>query len=165
MTAVWVMRRLQRRLAQGVKEARLARYSRTIVVYWAFVVVLLTHWIVAGRSATSLGFAASGGLPFIVTMTASVLLALLLPGQIRAARSMTADTAERLRRQFGAVVTVVLPHTTGERSVCLWLLVTAGFCEELWYRGFLIAYLDRAARGDRRAFRGDRPRGPPPDRA
>jgi uncharacterized protein len=54
---------------------------------------------------------------------------------------MTTDPAERLLRQSRAVGTVFLPHTTGERSVWFWLSVTAGFCEELWYRGFLIAYL------------------------
>jgi uncharacterized protein len=140
VSAVWLMRRLERRLAQGVKEARLAMYARTIVLYWAFVVALLTHWIVAGRSATALGLAASGGIPFAVTLTASVLLALLLLGQARAARSMTSDTARSLRRQMGSVETVA-PHTTGERSVWFWLSVTAGFCEELWCRGFLIFYL------------------------
>ena len=109
-------------------------------LYWAFVVALLTHWIVAGRSATSLGLAASGGIPFAVTMTASVLVTVLLLGQVRAARSMTSDTARTLRRQMGSVETVA-PQTTGEQSVWFWVSVTAGFCEELWYRGFLIAYL------------------------
>lgn len=118
VSAVWVIRRLERRLAQGVKEARLAMYARTIVLYWAFIVALLTHWIVAGRSATSLGLAASRSIPFAVTMTASVQIAVWLLGQIRAARSMTADTAESLWRQMGSVEPV-MPRTTGERSVWL----------------------------------------------
>jgi membrane protease YdiL (CAAX protease family) len=134
------MRRLKRRLAQGDKEARLAAYTWTIVQYWAAAVAVLTWWTVAGRSATSLGLAASGGIPFAVTMTASVLLALVLLGQARAAGSMTSDTARSLRRQMGSADTVV-PHTTGERSAFFAVSVSAGFCEELLHRGFLIAYL------------------------
>jgi membrane protease YdiL (CAAX protease family) len=33
-----------------------------------------------------------------------------------------------------------MPHTAGERSVFVGVSVTAGFCEELLYRGFLMAY-------------------------
>jgi hypothetical protein len=63
MFAIALRRRLERRLAQGDKEARLAAYTWTIVSGWAFVVAVLTWWIVAGRSATSLGLAAPGGIP------------------------------------------------------------------------------------------------------
>ena len=34
----------------------------------------------------------------------------------------------------------VLPRTRGERSAFFGVSVTAGFCEELLFRGFLIAY-------------------------
>jgi uncharacterized protein len=53
---------------------------------------------------------------------------------------MTSDTAGSLRRQIGSAETVV-PHTIGERSAFFGVSVTAGFCEELLWRGFLIAYL------------------------
>jgi uncharacterized protein len=137
--AVALRRRLELRLAQGDDGARLAAYTWMIVSGWAFVVAVLTWWIVAGRSATSLGLAASGSIPFAVTSTASVVLSLLLLGQARAARSMTSDDARSLRRRM-ASFDAVMPHTSGERSAFVGVSVTAGFCEELLFRGFLIAY-------------------------
>jgi len=137
--AIAFRRRLERRLAQGDKEARIAGYTWMIVSGWAFVVAVLTWWIVAGRSATSLGLAVSGGIPFAVAMTASALVALLLLGQARSARSMTSDDARSLRRRLGPF-DAVMPRTTGERSAFFGVSVTAGFCEELLFRGFLIAY-------------------------
>jgi hypothetical protein len=76
--------------------------------------------------------------PFVVTLTGAALLALLLLGQIRAARSMTSDDGLKLWRRLKAIETL-MPHAAGERSVFVGVSVTAGFCEELLYRR--LAYL------------------------
>jgi hypothetical protein len=70
-------------------KGRLTAYTETIVFERAPVVAVLALWIVAGRSATSLGLAAFGNLRFAVTSGVTALLVWLLLGQIRAARSMT----------------------------------------------------------------------------
>lgn len=140
---VWsavAMRGLERRLAQDAERARLTAYTETIVSEWALVVAVLALWIVTGRSATSLGLAAFGNIPFAVTSIGTALLVWLLLGQIREARSMTSEAAGRLRGQI-ATVARLMPHTAGERSVFYGVSLTAGFCEELLYRGFLMAYL------------------------
>ncbi len=140
---VWAavaMRGLERRLAQDAERARLTAYTETIVLEWALVVAVLALWIVTGRSATSLGLAAFGNIPFVVTSIGTVLLVGLLLGQIRAARSMTSEAAGKLRGQIGTVAKL-MPHTAGERAVFFGVSMTAGFCEELLYRGFLMAYL------------------------
>jgi membrane protease YdiL (CAAX protease family) len=140
---VWsavAMRGLERRLAQDAERARLTAYAETIVTEWALVVAALALWIVAGRSATSLGLAAFGDLPFAVTSIATALLVVVLLRQIRTARSMTSEAAGGLRDQIAAVAKL-MPHTAGERAVFFGVSITAGFCEELLYRGFLMAYL------------------------
>jgi membrane protease YdiL (CAAX protease family) len=119
-------------------KGRLTAYTETIVFERALVVAVLALWIVAGRSATSLGLAAFGNLRFAVTSGVTALLVWLLLGQIRAARSMTSETAGKLRGQIGTVARL-MPQTAGERSVFFGLSMTAGFCEELLYRGFLMA--------------------------
>jgi membrane protease YdiL (CAAX protease family) len=49
---------------------------------------------------------------------------------------------EQARSQLGEV-RALLPHTSNELSLFMGLAVTAGICEELLYRGFLIAYAAR----------------------
>jgi membrane protease YdiL (CAAX protease family) len=140
LCGVYMIRRLERQVASGVQEARLTVYTWTIVMQWAFAAAVLTLWIVTGRSAASLGLASFRNAPFVVTLTGAALLALLLMGQIRAAWSMTSDDALKLRRRLEAIETL-MPHTAGERTVFVGVSLTAGFCEELLYRGFLMAYL------------------------
>jgi membrane protease YdiL (CAAX protease family) len=134
------IRRLERQVALGDGEARLVFYTWAIVGNWAFATAVLTLWIAAGRSATSLGLAAFPDGPFVVASTGAALLTLFLLSQIRAARSMTSEDALKLRHRLSALETVV-PHSAGERSVFGGVSITAGFCEELLYRGFMMAYL------------------------
>jgi membrane protease YdiL (CAAX protease family) len=133
-------RGLERRLAQDAGRTRLTSYTETIILEWALVAAVLALWIVAVRSASSLGLAASAGLRFVGTMTVTAVAIGVLLAQIRAARSLTGDAAARLRSQIHAVERL-MPHTAGERAVFFGVAVTAGFCEELLYRGFMMAYL------------------------
>lgn len=140
----WSWRRLQQRLARGRDDARLSAYARTIVLEWSLVVAVVLVWGGLGRPLASLGLVASLETRFLAVMTAAVLLATWLIGQARSLRGLDDERRAAIVRQL-APVSGLLPHTAGERDVFLALSFTAGFCEELLYRGFLIAYLTPAA--------------------
>jgi len=137
-------RRLQRALANGREEARLSAYAGTILLEWSLAIVVLVAWIALGRPLASAGLSASLAWPFVITLALAAALGALLLGQVRAVRGLDAAGRASLQRQLAPVQTL-LPHTAGERDVCLALSLTAGFCEELLYRGFLIGYLSPAA--------------------
>lgn len=137
--SLWSWKRLERDLADGREDARLAAYSETILLEWGLVIVVLISFLAAGRSAGDLGLLAPLTGSFAITTGIVVIVSILLLGQTRAIRGREGEDGGALRRQM-ASLEKMMPHTAGERAVFLALSLTAGFCEELLYRGFLIGY-------------------------
>lgn len=133
-------RRLGHALARGRVDARLEAYARTILMEWSLVAAVLFVWIALGRSLQSLGLAVSRDGPFMLTLVTALVLGALLLNQIRAIRNLDAERIAAIQRQL-ASVEKLLPHTAAERDAFLGVALTAGVCEELLYRGFLIGYL------------------------
>jgi len=130
-------RRLVRRAAQGIEEARLESYTETIILEWALAAAVLTAWLAGGRAPASIGLAQSTETASAVAWIISAAIAALLFAQVRAVRlAIPAGLREQL-----AVLEPLMPHSRGERSVFTGVSLTAGFCEELLYRGFVLAYL------------------------
>jgi membrane protease YdiL (CAAX protease family) len=119
---------------------RAREYTYTIILQWTVVATTLSVWVLSGRSFASLGLVVPGGraLAVGVGVTAAVLLA--LAAQQRALRNLTPERREQLRSQVESVVEL-LPRNRREHLVFRALAVTAGTCEEILYRGFLIWYL------------------------
>lgn len=138
--SIWSWRRLERDLAGGREDARLAAYSETILLEWGLAIVVLISFLSAERSPKDLGLVAPLTGSFAITMGIAVIVSVLLLGQIRMIRGLEGEAGASVRRQMAAVEKM-MPHTSGERTVFLALALTAGFCEELLYRGFLIGYL------------------------
>lgn len=138
--ALVAWRRLRRRLGEGVAGARLAAYAETIVIEWALAVLLLVLWIATGRTLGAIGLDVAVEPPFLLTTAVVVVLTALMLRQIAAVRGISGESESALRRQL-APVEALMPHTPGEHSVFKALAFTAGVCEELLYRGFLIHYL------------------------
>jgi uncharacterized protein len=137
--SIWSWKRLERGLAAGREDARLAAYSETMLLEWGLVIVVLISFLAAGRSPEDLGLLAPLTGSFAITTGIVVIVSILLLAQTRAIRRREGEDGGALRRQM-ASVEKMMPHTAGERSVFLALSLTAGFCEELLYRGFLIGY-------------------------
>ena len=137
---LWSWRRFERALASGRDDVRLVTYAETILLEWSLTVVVLIHFLAAGRSPGDLGLLAPLTGRFGITAIIVVIVSILLLSQIRMVRGAEGEAAASLRRQM-AGVEKMMPHTKGERTVFLSLSLTAGFCEELLYRGFLIGYL------------------------
>lgn len=131
-------KRYQRLLARlpGDPGARLDHYRVGIIGQWTVVAIVAVIGLLAGRSAASIGLhrpgdAWDGWWPVI-----QVGLLLALSTIVMRRPSMRAP----LRRQASGFL-ALLPATTRERQTFAGLAITAGTCEEIVYRGFLMAYL------------------------
>ena len=127
----WSARRQHGRPDPG---ARRRRYRRTMVLEWSLTAVALALVLAGpGLALGDLGlswprasaYTLVGGLGFLASLG-------MLVG-LRRKVDRGADVVAP------AEVTALLPRTAKERRAFARLAVTAGFCEELLYRGFLLA--------------------------
>jgi uncharacterized protein len=135
----WRWPRYLAKLASGSKVARLNHYRRLIAGEWAATIGLLVYWAVAGRTSEDLRLAGDSALRLGMGSVYVVLLIGALFGQRRALLARP-DRRARVRKamQFAEPL---LPHSERERRIFWIVSATAGFCEEIFYRGFLTWYL------------------------
>lgn len=132
----WRWRRVRLRLDQpGV---RLALYWRSMALAWTWTALLALGARRSGWSAARLGLrlppsGSAPSWPATAGLAAFVLVVLVLP-------VVTAARRAELSRAFREA-SAILPRTGGERLSFVLLALTAGFCEELLHRGFLIAFV------------------------
>ena len=114
-------------------------YRRVIGEEWLMAIVLLAGWFALGRGGAAIGLVPrSGALAWAgYGLTALVSAALLIQAwsALRNPKSLAS-----VREKFGALA-VILPHTLKERRTFDAVSVSAGVCEEVIFRGYLIAYL------------------------
>jgi membrane protease YdiL (CAAX protease family) len=113
--------------------ARERAYRRSIATAWAWSALLGIGMVVSGWPAVSVGLVAPelGGASTqaLLILGASFTVGLVLPLFWR----------RRFVRAFGPVA-ALLPRTGRERAWFVAVALTAGFCEELLHRGFLLAF-------------------------
>ena len=131
--------RFKRALAADLPGARPRMYARAIATQWLLAAIALVVWILPGRRAAALGLAAPSGTGFWIGAALVLLIAGFLHAQYRALAAKPAALG-RVREQLTAALPM-LPHTPGELRGFMALSVTAGVCEELLYRGFLMTWL------------------------
>lgn len=137
--AAFSMRRLQRAARCDVPRVRRSVYRIATIVQWSLSGLLLVLWIAAARPWTGLGLVprATWGLAGVTLgVLVIVYYALRQRAQILADDDSLAEVRGKLRR-----LERMMPRTPGELHAFYGLSVTAGVCEELLYRGFLIWYL------------------------
>lgn len=133
-------RRLKRRVAEGDVGVRLRYYRRTMLLQWLVTALVLAVWFANGRSLALLGLLPwRGAIPAVVGLVVASAAAFVL---LRQHRTIAGDAAaaESARRQIEPLIDF-LPHDAAEDRAFTWLSVTAGVCEEIAHRGFLIAWL------------------------
>jgi membrane protease YdiL (CAAX protease family) len=137
--AVFGLRPLQRATEADLPRVKLAVYRRAIVLQWTVVALIAVLWLVTHRSWSALGLVPrlNGGLLGVVGGLAVFVLVLLRQGYLKPADD---DSLEHLRRRTRHLERM-LPSTLHERSWFFALAGTAGVCEEVFYRGYLIWYL------------------------
>lgn len=132
--------RLERDLRGGNERARLRGYRRIMAVEWGLAAVALLGWLGYGRSWSGLGLvlARSGGfwIAVVLTLAACALLVLQWRSIVGSAEKLT-----HLREKIGNLEPM-LPVSERDARWFGALSITAGICEEILYRGFLIAYLE-----------------------
>jgi uncharacterized protein len=123
-------------VAAGVPGARTRAYRRAAIAQWVFAIICLGLWVRAGRAWSTLGFVPPGGVRMLVGIALGAGILYLTVRQVRGIRRLTPEKLEALRPKFG-YVEFFLPHTREEYRGFMFLSFTAGFCEELLYRGYL----------------------------
>ena len=129
--------RAREAIRTGAPHARSRLYRRVIIGQWALAAAALAIWLGAGRSASALRLVPAGGWRLVAAIVVVGIVGLLAARQaIAVVRASPAQRAA-LRPRLDAVA-FMLPHTNVERDWFLALSATAGFCEELLYRGYLV---------------------------
>lgn len=137
---VWGYRRLVRRVRSGVANARSSAYRTGILLSWTTTIGLVAFWLGAGRAAAALGLAAPLGVRLPVGAIITLLGLGVVYAQWRAVQRIGEKELGALRAQM-APFADMLPRTEREGAQFRLVSVTAGVCEEIWYRGYLIWYL------------------------
>jgi len=139
---IWDFFAIRKRAAlirAGRTELRMGLYRKFIGEEWVIAIVLLIAWFTLGRGAAAIGWVPQGGgLSWAGYGLAALISALLLYQAwltIRNPKSLAS-----MRDKLG-MLSYLLPHTLKERRAFDAVSVTAGICEEVVFRGYLIAYL------------------------
>jgi membrane protease YdiL (CAAX protease family) len=133
------MRRIKVAPPDELPAIRLRGYRLAMISQWVLVAILIAHWVYNRRAWGWLGLVPvmSWGALGVVAGLAIVLSVMAVRGRSAGSREeQRARMRERLRS-----FEYLLPHSARELRVFLALAVTAGICEELLFRGFMIWYL------------------------
>jgi membrane protease YdiL (CAAX protease family) len=127
------------KILDGNRKALLNAYRETIVIQWLLLGILLLGWFCSDRDFSALGFSAAWNLRFV----GGTLLALSGCGffvkQWLDVKRLEGNIPDSLKAQVESVAPL-MPQTDSEKRTFAALAITAGICEEVLYRGFLIWY-------------------------
>lgn len=137
----WQMRHLVTMLKHGLPYARVQIYYETIYMQWVIAIWLLLTWVTLDRAWSALGFSLGNWLSWMVGPAVLGVVVLLVYAQRRSIMAVPSEKLEKVRRRLGDAL-AILPRTVREYRWFAAVSVTAGCCEELLYRGFLIWYLN-----------------------
>lgn len=134
------LQHLLSRPAFGSKE-KLALYGSTIAFQWIMCGVVTWRALARGLNLAELGLGRISDAPLLLwSVFGAIALAALQWLNLRRMGRMTGAAPELMRKLSERL----LPHKPIEAAPYAALAVTAGVCEELVYRGFVMAALARA---------------------
>ena len=132
----WSYARLKRERGQD-REALLRFYRLTLTIEWAWTALVVILVVIApGVSAASVGVALPGGSHIPEALGVTAYLAVILAASTVLYRRRAA-AGKAIPGQDA--VMALLPRTAAERRHAVAVSLTAGICEELLYRGLLVA--------------------------
>ncbi len=139
LVGIWDFHRLLRWVEEGRTDARTKTYKWIFVMEWGLVLIVGGWWLWAGRGlaplglvptaagwqwlAIGLGIAATG---FVIWQMFSVM--------------GNSEELDKARQQMGSL-SGLAPQTDHEGRLFVLVSITAGVCEEIMYRGVLMAAL------------------------
>lgn len=134
----WSWPRYLARLAAAPHNARRDYYRRLLIGEWIPTLALLILWAALRRPWSALRLTGDQPLRLSLGFAYVLVLIVLLVFQRRALLSR-ADRRDRVRKAL-AYGEALMPHTEPERRLFWAVSVTAGICEEIFFRGFLTWY-------------------------
>jgi len=130
--------RFARDAAAGRPGARTRHYGGIGIAEWVFAAAILATWAHFHRPPDRLGLAVPAGVRLLAGGVVCAVAAGLLLLQFFQIRALTPERRARARARLSGPVLALLPHTPAESAAFTALSLTAGFCEELMARGYLI---------------------------
>lgn len=144
-SAVWNMRRFVRQIESGRADVRRQQYLGSISNQWGLTLPLLVYWALQGRGAGTLGLVWPSGGALWISLLISAAAVVFMTRQTYAVAA-SAESQTKMRDQLSEnPMLALLPRTAGEVRAFTALGVTAGICEEILYRGFLLWYVSHFA--------------------
>ncbi len=138
----WAYPELLARIDAGQPDARVRTYARVIVVQWTLVGAALYWWARCERPWSELGLSSpSGPRLWIAAAMVGTLTALAAIQLRRLARKPESRRDVRRHLEQSPRLRGVFPRTRQEYGLFLLVSLTAGICEEILFRGYLIAYV------------------------
>jgi membrane protease YdiL (CAAX protease family) len=130
--------RFQRWLDRVPSRARIREFQVTIVQQWLLTAIAAFIWLHAGRSWESIGMRPLWG--WRLWGTAVLALALIALNMYQVLTIERSEKARRAARNSQSIksVEMILPHGDTELRWFFLVSMTAGFCEEFLFRGYLI---------------------------
>ena len=142
VASVWSTSRLRRRIESGDGRARIRFYVWGIAEYWTVTLVVWILWQWTGRPFAALGMVAPAGTAAWITVALCVATVIFYATQIHSVLvSEAAQASLRAQIERSPGVRIVIPTSAAEMRAFVAVGVTAGICEELLYRGFVLWYL------------------------
>ncbi len=135
---IWDFQGLEARIQSGQRDARIRGYRKIIIIEWALAVVIFGTWATEGRPWRDMGITFALADWWWLGGLLTVLASLFMVIQFVAINRDPSKLAS-LRDEFQSLRSL-LPENDRETRWFNALSVTAGICEEVIYRGFLIAY-------------------------
>jgi hypothetical protein len=132
--------RARRAAAEGRPDARSRLYRHIVTSEWILAALTLGLWLAQHRPLAELGLVLPTGGRLAGGIVVVGLIAALAWMQSRAVAAIPRERLAVRGRSLPASLRFVLPHTPAERAGFTWLSLTAGVCEELIARGWLIAF-------------------------
>jgi membrane protease YdiL (CAAX protease family) len=135
-------RRLVRAVESGDDLARIRPYRMTVIAAWTLTLTVLIWWRIAGRPFDAMGVIWPAGAAAWITVALCLATLMFFALQIRSVLTSAAARAS-VRAQLSASrgVEAVVPESARDLRVFAALGITAGICEEVLYRGYLVWYL------------------------
>ena len=122
--------------------ARLRLYASTMTLQWTLTLALAGLWHWQERSFASLGLVRPAGAALWIAVALCAITIISLAIQVRTAlASVAARASVRADLERSPGTRAVVPASAREFQVFAAMSVTAGTCEEVLYRGYLLWYL------------------------
>ncbi len=139
LLGIWDFRRLTRWVEEGRSDALIKTYNWILVMEWGLTLAFLVWWLGAGRDLDSLGLIpmAAGWQWLAIGLGLAGMLFMIF--QMKTVMGSPEKLAEA-REQMGELGHLA-PKTPKEDRLFVLVSITAGVCEEILYRGFLLAAL------------------------